>query len=128
MLRTSHLAINPALKGPGLNQRGPWPVMMVILTLRPSAPEAETATALITGDTPSVSTTPESLVPPPGKEQTHPMDVDEPDDCQPPASPVSHREDNLLTGGDVVGVEGEMANLKVSSPRGHGDEDGGASI
>ena len=47
------------------------------------------------------------------------------DDCQPPASPVSWGEDDLLTGSDVVGVEGEMANLKVSSPRGHDGSDGG---
>ena len=40
----------------------------------------------------------------------------------PPASPVSPGEDNLLTGGGAVGVEGEMASLKVSSPSGH---DGG---
>ena len=47
------------------------------------------------------------------------------DDLQPPASPVSHREDELLTGGDV---EGEMANLMVSSPEGCGGGDEGASI
>ena len=61
--------------------------------------------------------------PPPAKEQT--MEVDEGSDGQPPASPVSPREDEILTGGGVVGVEGEMANLTVSSPRGQdgGDED-----
>ena len=44
------------------------------------------------------------------------------DDGQPPASPVSPREDELLTGSGAVGVEGKMAHLKVSSPRG---QDGG---
>ena len=50
------------------------------------------------------------------------MDVDDRNDGQPPASPISSGEDDLLTGGGAVGVEGEMANLKVSSPRG---QDGG---
>ena len=50
------------------------------------------------------------------------MEVDDEDGGPPPASPVSPGEDNLLTGSGVVGVEGEMANLKVSSPKGH---DGG---
>ena len=92
-----------------------------------SATEADIASTQVADDAPSVSTTPESLVPPPGEEQTQSMDVDYVDDCQPPASPVSHREDELLTGGNVVGVEGEMANLKVSSPRGHDDSDRNAS-
>ena len=62
------------------------------------------------------------------EEQTHSMEVDDGDEGQPPASPISHREDKLLTGGDVVGVEGEMANLTVSSPGGGDDGDEGASI
>ena len=44
------------------------------------------------------------------------MEVDDGNDGQPPASPISPREDELLTGSGVVGVEGDMANLKVSSP------------
>ena len=56
------------------------------------------------------------------------MDVDEPNDPPPPASPVSWMEDDLLTGGDAVGVEGEMSRLKVSSPRHQEDGDGDASI
>ena len=75
-----------------------------------------------------MSTTPEPLTSPPGEDQTHSMEVDDRDDRQPPASPISHREDELLTGGDVVGVEGEMANLTVSSPGGGDDGDEGASI
>ena len=79
-------------------------------------------------DAPPVSTAPEPLTSPPGEEQTRSMEVDDRDDCQPPTSPVSHREDKLLTGGGVVGVEGEMANLTVSSPRGCDGGDEGASI
>ena len=83
------------------------------------------ATTPVADDGPAVSAIPEPLTSPPEEEQTRSMEVDDGDDHQPPASPISHREDKLLTGGDVVGVEGEMANLMVSSPRGcdGGDED-----
>ena len=91
------------------------------------AKEVEMATTLVANDAPPVSTTPEPLIPPPGEEQMHSMEVDDGDDRQPPASPVSYREDELLTGGNAVGVEGEMANLKVSSPGGYDGSDGGAS-
>ena len=82
----------------------------------------------VVDDTPSASATPESLTSLPGEEQTHTMEVDDGDEHQTPASPVSHRKDDLLIGDTVVGVEGEMANLTVSSP---GDGEGcdkGASI
>ena len=92
------------------------------------AEEAEMATTLVADDAPPVSATSVPLAPPPGEEPTHSMEVDDRDDRQPPASPVSYREDELLTGGDAVGMEGEMANLMVSSPRGHDGNDGGASI
>ena len=51
------------------------------------------------------------------------MEVDDGNDGQPPASPIPPG--RILTGGGAVGVEGEMANLKVSSPRSQdgGDED-----
>ena len=70
----------------------------------------------------AVSTTSHPPDPPPVEEQTHSMKVDDGNDGQPPASSVSPREDELLTSSGVVG---EMANLKVSSPRGQdgGDED-----
>ena len=90
--------------------------------------ELEMATTLVADDAPMVSATPELLTSPSGEEQTHSMEVDDGDDHQPPASPFSHREEELLTGGDAVGVEGEMANLKVSSPRGGDGGDEGASI
>ena len=85
------------------------------------------ATTPVANDAPPVSTMPEPLTPPPGEEQTHSMEVDDRDDHQPPASPISYREGKLLTGGNAVGVEGEMANLKVSSPRGYDGSDGGAT-
>ena len=74
------------------------------------------------------SATPESLTSPPGEEQTRTMEVDDGDEHQTPASPISHREDKLLTGDTVVGVEGEMANLMVSSPRDGEGGDKGAPI
>ena len=86
------------------------------------------ATTLVADDAPAVSAVPESLTSPPGEEQTRSMEVDDRDDSQPPANPVSHREDELLTGGGVVGVEGEMANLMVSSPGGGDGGDEGATI
>ena len=52
------------------------------------AKEAEMATTLVADDAPPVSVTPEPLTPPPGEEQTHSMEVDDKDDCQPPASPA----------------------------------------
>ena len=64
------------------------------------------ATTLVADDAPAVSTTPESLISPPGEEQTCSMEVDDEDEGQPPASPVSHREYELLTSGGAVGVEG----------------------
>ena len=86
------------------------------------------ATTPIANDAPAVSTMPGPLTSPPGEEQTCSMEVDDRDDHQPPASPISHREDEILTGGDVVSVEGEMANLMVSSPEGCDGGDKGASI
>ena len=86
------------------------------------AAEAEMAITPVADDTPAGSAPTQSSDPPPAEEQTHAMEVDDEDGGPPPASTVSPGEDDLLTGGGAVGVEGEMANLKVSSPRGH---DGG---
>ena len=82
------------------------------------AKEAEMAITPVADDAAPVSTMTHPSNPPPVKEQNHPMEVDDGNEGQPPASPISPREDELLTGGGVVGVEGDMANLKVSSPRG----------
>ena len=78
------------------------------------AKEVEMATTLVADDAPPVSTMFEPLTPPPDEKQTHSMEVDD-------------GEDELLTGGNAVGVEGEMANLKVSSPRCYDGSDGGTS-
>ena len=91
------------------------------------AKEVEMATTPVANDAPPVSTTPELLTSPSGEEQTHSMEMDDGDDRQPPASPVSYREDELLTGSNAVGVEGEMVNLKVSSPGCYEGSDRGAS-
>ena len=93
-----------------------------------SRAEGTMATTPVADDTPPVNVMPEPLTTPPGEEQTHSMEVDDRDDRQPPASPVSYREDELLTGSDAVGVEGEMANLTVSSPGGYDGSDEGASV
>ena len=93
-----------------------------------SMTEGAMAATPVADDAPPVSAMPEPLTSPPGEDQTCSMEVDDGDDCQPPASPVSHREDELLTGDNAVGVEGEMANLKVSSPGGDDDDNEGASI
>ena len=82
----------------------------------------------VADDAPPVSPAPESLTSPPGEEQTRTMEVDDGDEHQTPASPVSHKNDELLTGNTVVGVEGEMANLMVSSPRDGEGGDKGASV
>ena len=90
------------------------------------AAEAEMAIAPVADDTPLGSAMTQSSDPPPAEGQIHAMEVDDENGGPPPASPVSPGEDNLLTGGGAVRVEGEMANLTVSSPK---DHDGGdASI
>ena len=78
------------------------------------APEAD--------DTPSGSATTQSSDPPPAEGQAHAMEVDDEDGDPPPASPVSPVDDDLLTSSGAVGVEGDMANLIVLSPR---NPDGG---
>ena len=76
-------------------------------------------------DAPPVSAMTQPSDPPPFEEETHLMEVDEGNDSLPPASPVSPGEDEILTGGGAAGVEEEMADFKVSSPKGQevGDED-----
>ena len=123
--------MSPTSEGPGFNQKKPWPVKTICLTPPPraeGAQEEEMAITPVADDAPPVSTAPESLTSPPGEEQTRSMEVDDRDDHQPPASPISHREDELLTGDNVVGVEGEMANLTVTSPGGCDGGEEGVSI
>ena len=83
------------------------------------AAEAEMAIAPVANDIPSEGTMTQSSDPPPAKCSAHAMEVDDKDDGPPPASPISPADDDLLTGSGAVGLEGEMANLKVSSPKDH---------
>ena len=88
--------------------------------------EAEMTTALGANDTPSESAmTLASDCPP---TEGHAMEVDEEGVVSPPASPVSHEDDDLLTGSDAIGVEAGLAHLTVSSPRGPDDKGEEASI
>ena len=86
----------------------------------------EMATALGADDTPSGS----AVAPPSDSPPTegHAMEVDEEGVVSPQASPVSHEEDDLLTGGCTTGVEAGLANLTVSSPRGPDGEGEEASV
>ena len=86
--------------------------------------QARMATAPGVNDAPSESATTQASDPPPTEGQTHAMEVD---DGTPPhsASSISTAEDDLLTGGGVIGVESDLAHLMVSSPRspnGEGEE------
>ena len=69
--------------------------------------------------------TPASNSPP---TEGHAMEVDEEGVVSPLASPVSHEDDNLLTGGDAIGVEAGLAHLTVSSPSGPDDKGEESSI
>ena len=88
--------------------------------------EAEMATAPGADDAPSESATPPASDPPPT--EGHAMEVEEEGVVSPPASPVSHEDDDLLTGGDAIRVEAGLAHLTVSSPRGPDGEGEEASI
>ena len=86
------------------------------------AVESEMAIAPETGNTPSVSAPEQSSDPPPAKSQSHAMEVGDEQGDPPPASPVSPADDDLLTGGGTADIEGDLANLTVSSPK---NPDGG---
>ena len=81
------------------------------------AAESKMAIAPETGDTPSVSAPEQSSNSPPAKSQSHAMEVDEEQDNPPPASPISPVDDNLLTSRGAADIEGDLANLMVSSPK-----------
>ena len=89
--------------------------------------EAAMAITPVANDAPPVSATTQPSDPSPVEEETPLMEVDEGNDGPPLASPVSPREDEMSTGGGAAGVEGEMANLKVSSPKGQEGSDEDAS-
>ena len=81
------------------------------------AAKSEMAIAPETDDTPSVSAMMQYPDPPPAKSQAHVMEVDGEHGDPPPASPVFPVDDDLLTGSGVVDIEGDLANLMVSSPK-----------
>ena len=81
------------------------------------ATESEMAIAPKTDDTPSVSAPEKGPDPPPAESQSHAMKEDDEHGDPPPASPVSPVDDDLLTGGGAVDIEGDLANLVVSSPQ-----------
>ena len=81
------------------------------------AVESEMAIAPETGDTPSVSAPEQSSDSPPAKSQSHAMEVDDEQGDPPPTSPVSPADDDLLTSGGAANIEGDLANLMVSSPK-----------
>ena len=88
--------------------------------------ETEMATTPGADDVPSGSAmAPPSDSPP---AEGHAMEVDEGSVVSPRASPVSHKEDDLLTGGGATGVEAGLADLTISSPRGPDGEGEEASV
>ena len=90
--------------------------------------QAEMAPAPRADDSPSESaTTPVTPAsdPPPAEDQTQYMEVDDYGICPHLPSPVSHEDDDLLTGlpqSEVTKVESGLAHLTVSSPRGPNGE------
>ena len=81
------------------------------------AMESEMAIAQETDNTPSVSAPEQDPDPPPAKSQSHAMEVDNEHGDPPLASPVSPADDDLLIGSGAVDIEGDLANLTVSSPK-----------
>ena len=86
------------------------------------------AIAPVAADTSVGGTMTQSSDPPPAEGLAHAMEVDDKDGGPHPPSPISPDEDDLLTGSGVAGVEGEMANLKVSSPKDHDGSGEDASV
>ena len=80
--------------------------------------QAETAPAPGADNAPSENTTTPASDSPPAEGQTQDMEVDDNGICPRPPSPISHEDDNLLMGSEVIGVESDLAHLTVSSPRG----------
>ena len=77
-------------------------------------------------DAPSESALTQAFDSPPA--EGHAMEVDEEGVVSPQASPVSHEDDELLTGSDAIGAEAGLAHLTISSPRGPDGKGEEASI
>ena len=82
--------------------------------------QARMATAPGVDDAPSEGAATPASDSPPTEGQTQDMDVDDEGIHPRPASPISCRDDNLLMGSEVIGVELDLAHLMVSSLRGPG--------
>ena len=94
----------------------------------PGDAEAEMATSPGADDAPSESAMTQASDPPPIGGQTHAMEVDDEGIFSPLVSPISPVDDDLLSGGGVIGVKTDLAHLTVSSPRGPNGEGEEASI
>ena len=80
--------------------------------------QAEMAPAPGADDAPSESAMTPASDPPPAEGKTQDMEVDD-DSIHPRLpSPDSHKDDDLLTGSEAIGVESDLAHLTVLSPRG----------
>ena len=80
--------------------------------------QAETAPAPGANDASPESVMTPASDPPPAEGQTQDMEVDD-DSIRPRLpSPVSCKDDNLLMGSEIIGMELDLAHLTVSSPRG----------
>ena len=96
--------------------------------------QAEAAPVLAANDAPSESAmTPLTLAsdPSPAEDQTQDMEVDDYAACPSLPSPVSHEDDDLLSGlpqSEATEVESGLAHLTVSSPRGPNGEGEEASL
>ena len=75
--------------------------------------QAEMAPTLGANGAPSESTMTPASDPPPAEDQTQDMEVDNDGICPCLPSPVSHEDDDLLTGNEVIGVESDFAHLTV---------------
>ena len=80
--------------------------------------QAEMAPAPGADDATSESTMTPASDPPLAEDQTQDMEVDDDGNRPRPPSPISHEDDDLLMGSEVIGVESDLAHLTVSSPRG----------
>ena len=87
--------------------------------------QAKTAPTLGADDTPSESTMTPASDPPPAEDQTQDMEVDDFGTCPSLPSPISHEDNDLLSGlpqSEVTEVESGLAHLSVSSPWGPNGE------
>ena len=71
----------------------------------------------VADDAPQVSATTQPSDPPPVKEEAHLMEVDEGNDGQPLASPVSPIEDEILTGSGAASWKGRWPILRSHLPQ-----------